>query len=296
MFFFKPKPKYDELLPPPPPPDENIDEELEEELKEKPKFFDKVLGPEEEKPETFPEQEEFNSLVKDLNTEISTKRTSKKVDSFKKEKEAKQKISKKAKPLGKTKQIKDKQPKKIVDEIEDLKPDLDKDFEESIEFKLPKELEFDKEYVELPDTLEEFNIKDTAKFDDGFEFNQQAKKPKELLEAEEEIQDAIKKIKSQDKLSFFSRLFKKSAKTKDFEFSHEEQLSELPETDEILMINNKLSKARESLIKFDLETAKKYYVEIMKIYSQVPPDKKAKVYHDIRDFYYERKSAEELKI
>jgi hypothetical protein len=45
---------------------------------------------------------------------------------------------------------------------------------------------------------------------------------------------------------------------------------------------------------FKFDEAKRRYIEIMKMYNELEPKKKSKVYHDIKDLYYERKSAEKF--
>ena len=45
---------------------------------------------------------------------------------------------------------------------------------------------------------------------------------------------------------------------------------------------------------FKFEEAKKIYIDIMGSYKELDPKQKAKVYQDIKDLYYERKSAEKF--
>ena len=68
------------------------------------------------------------------------------------------------------------------------------------------------------------------------------------------------------------------------------------EADKVSMIQNDIKKAREALMGFDLETAKMNYIEIIKLYNNIKPEEQAKVYRDIKELYFERKSAEELKV
>jgi len=114
-----------------------------------------------------------------------------------------------------------------------------------------------------------------------------ASKPKEVAEAQEEIKDAIEKIKAMQKHTFFSRLF---AKNKKPPASNLLQGSNIPKVQEII------DKSREALTKMDLESAKSHYLEIIKVYNKMIPEEQAKVYNDIKDLYLERKSAEEIKI
>ena len=45
-------------------------------------------------------------------------------------------------------------------------------------------------------------------------------------------------------------------------------------------------------MEFNFEEAKRIYVEIMGLYNNMEPKEKQEVYEDIKDLYYERKSAE----
>ena|SRR3989338_3120442 len=148
--------------------------------------------------------------------------------------------------------------------------------------KLPK--------IELPETLEELDIQDLDKESEmGFEA-----KPQEIVEAEEEIKSAIDNIKYQERPSLFKRLFtKKKAEEK---IGENYIIPELPEINKVSAIQNNIKKAREALMEFDLKTAKQTYLEIMEIYNNIGPEEQVKVYHDIKELYSERKSAEGLKV
>lgn len=120
-------------------------------------------------------------------------------------------------------------------------------------------------------------------------------KPQEIIEAEEEIKSAIEKIKEREKTSLFKKFF--PTKPKAQESIVEEHLApESPEVYGIGMVQENIKEARLSLAKFDLESAKKYYLEIMKMYNKMEPEEKSKVYKDVNNLYFERKSAEELKM
>ena len=176
---------------------------------------------------------------------------------------------------------------------------------EDLDFGLQKGPEEHK--IEFPGSLEDFDIESELK---------QKSKPKEILEAEDEIQNAIEKIKKWDggereererassraqltsskfpeKPSILKRLFSKKVKE---EAPEKHIMLELPVIDDVSRIQSKISEARQALMKFDLETAKRDYIEIMKKYNNLKPVEQAKVYHDIKDLYFERKSAEELKV
>ena len=68
------------------------------------------------------------------------------------------------------------------------------------------------------------------------------------------------------------------------------------EEDDLAAIKKMIGNARSALMNLDLEAAKNDYMEIMLAYNKLKPEDQAKVYHEIRDLYYERKNAEELKV
>ncbi len=298
MLFFKSK-KYDEILPPPPP-----EAELEE--IEKPELFDEVIKP--EKVKETKEEAEFEDLLKEVKA-LKPKKVSKKLKTISKEKKLivkpkiikKQvkKIKEKKIPIKKiipVKRLKEKAPVKKIVPIKVKKttkkqkafelPELEELGLKEPKFELSKEEPTEKE-IELPETLEDFDIEDLGK-----ELELEPKtKPKELIEAEDEIKSAIEKIRYKERPSLFKRLF-----TKEKIEETGPLMLESPEVDGVSKIKNDLNKAREALMKFDLDTAKKNYIEIMGIYNNLRPEEQAKIYHEIRDLYFERKSAEELKV
>ena len=172
-------------------------------------------------------------------------------------------------------------------------PELKEDFGlENLGFELPKEIEEPEKGIELPDELEDFDVGDAGKelgIESDFDKNlgQESANPNEILEAQEEIKSAIEKIKSKEKPSFFSRLF--AGREPERSYS-------APATDKVSIIQSNIRKAKEALDRLDLEAARKNYIEIMKVYNSINPEEQAKVYHDIRELYFERKSAEELKV
>src|SRR3989344_3637527 len=60
-------------------------------------------------------------------------------------------------------------------------------------------------------------------------------------------------------------------------------------------IQKRINDARNALMDFNLQRARESYIEIMNIYNHLKPEEQAKVYNEIRDLYFERKSAEQLK-
>ncbi|MBI2658611.1 hypothetical protein HYX05_00730 [Candidatus Woesearchaeota archaeon] len=275
MLFFKPRHKPAEIILPPP--------DFKEELKERPKFFDELVK--KPKSETFTEEEEFNRLVRELNEGLKPLSEKSKPISEKKAATKKQKLSKKeikklkitTKSVQSKRLIKARPMKRAKRQKTDIAEDgLDL---EDLDFGLSKELDETK----LPETLEDFDV--------GKEFRQETK-PKEILDAEEEIQSAIEKIKKREKPSILKSLFSRRRE----EVRERPLMPELPSAGNISTIQSKINDARQALMSFDLEAAKRSYIEVMRMYNNMASEEKAKVYHDIKELYSERKSAEELKV
>jgi|SRR3989338_4131276 len=162
-----------------------------------------------------------------------------------------------------------------------------------------KEDRFAKELEELDEIgkepvkiNEEYEIQELKNPDD-YGFSKEAKIPEERVKDEKEIQDAIEGIKKKEKKpSILRKLFKSREK--------EERVLETPgimpsfdeKADEVETIEEKLHKARLALMDFKFDEAKKIYIDIMRIYNGVDNKKKSRVYQDIKDLYYERKTAE----
>ncbi len=289
MLFFKTKPKNDELLPPPPPP---TDADLEKEFDNKNDFFDEIVE-EEPSQETFPGEEEFTDAVEKFDKKAVQKRP-------KPEKEAGKKINK---PAAKKQRIAEKAAIKQVKlakakgpKIKTVKsqkagpePEEKSSYMEEFSFDLPKELSIDEDKIELPDTLEELHANNDL----------EAGKPDEILEARKEIKSAIDRIKEQEKPSIFRRLFGKKEIPKEPPMKVPIKENILPEPIYVGKASNmqdSINKTRLALMKFDLEDAKNNYVEVMKAYNSLKPEEQAKFYEDIKELYFERKSAEKLKV
>ncbi len=152
----------------------------------------------------------------------------------------------------------------------------------------PKEefYDLDKDFDFVPEQAE---FQDLEELDIGNLKVEEEIKPREIEEAEEEIASAIEGVKKHDKKSFFSSLFKKK------DVSEHELIPEI-ETDDLDDIKKRINDTRNALMNLDLEVAKKDYIEIMWLYNKLKPEDQVKVYHEIRDLYYERKNAEELKV
>ena len=164
------------------------------------------------------------------------------------------------------------------------KIDFDKELEVLEKLKLPVKDEVKGMELEVP----EFKLP-AEKFE-------KITMPKGVVKDEEEIQKAISGMKKVKKKPFIPlSWFKKKGKPV-------EQKIETPEVmprtydkiDYIEEIEEKIHKARLALMDFKFDDAKRVYIEIMTMYKELEPKGKAKVYQDIKDLYYERKSAEKF--
>jgi len=115
-------------------------------------------------------------------------------------------------------------------------------------------------------------------------------KPKELDDAKNEINEAIEKIKRKEKKSVFSRIFWKKNKAPE-SVSYQAPIP----ADNLSAVKAKIAMIREALMKFDTENAKMLYKEAMDIYNSMSHEDQAEVYNDIKEVYFERKSAEQFK-
>ncbi len=331
MLFFKRKQKADEFLPPPPPPAEEMEKKSEESL-----FLNEssnvlktedVEFPEYKKAKTIKNNDQRPKTIKRLqkgkkevegNKKANLKKTARKLKinvgkiTKKKEIPVQKEMLKQTKRDVKSKSIK---PKVLAKKT--IEPDLESNFD----FDLKEDLE---DLGKIKD-MSEFSQIDNLDVDQVAEQLEQSQaKSSVVSEAQDEIKDAIEKIKKIDRPSFFSRLFSKSAGFRE-SWDNEKLLMEsrliralpnfegsiekAPEkrsaevympgssnVDKLTSIQNRINEARQALMKFDLEAAKKKYIDVMRIYIEIDPKEQAKVYQDIRDLYFERKNAEELKI
>lgn len=287
MLFFKQKQKTDELLPPPPP---DLELELERELKSKPKFFDSPADT--EKPNPFPEEDEFTSLIEDLEGKPDK-------ISIKKDKVIDKKPAKSDKPqLKEIKLLKKKiarfgsAKKKIVKKTKgrSMKQMPDADLGEVDEGEeLPEDLQENK--VEAMGNLSEFDFGhiETA----GKDWNVGFDKPKEVLEAEEEIKSAIDKMKiMEEKPSFFKKFFPKKQAMQESNIVKEATIPKPISAGSLPLIQGKINEARQLLMRLDLDGARASYTDIMKSYNSLKPEDQIKVYQDIKTLYFDRKNAE----
>jgi len=172
------------------------------------------------------------------------------------------------------------------------KPFLDKFFGKKEEKQIDKELREIERIVPKPAKKEKIEPLDIKSDIPDVKFDQDVEKPHEVLEAEKEIQRAIEGIKRVSKKKpFIKRLFGKKKSEEKTEFP--EVIPRVEENaDVIYLIEGKLHMVRLALMDFKFDDAQKIYIEIMKMYNDLDLEKKAKVYDDIKDLYYERKTAE----
>jgi len=106
----------------------------------------------------------------------------------------------------------------------------------------------------------------------------------------DEIRKAIGKVQKGRKPSAIKDLLRKK------ELETIETPEVMPKTydkiDYLQDIEEKMHKSRLALMDFKFKDAKMIYIEIMKAYNLLEPKEKSKVYNNIKDLYYERKTAE----
>lgn len=294
MLFSKLKPKSDELLPPPPPfPSMELEEkEISRGISQK----------------KAPKDDEFEDLFNEVKS-LRKERKKAALPKPAKERKVSAKLPKEKiqvkKPIIKTlkkeilpikkpsKAIKLALKKEITSKKQKMPAKMPEGFgieelqiPESGEIKLEHGMEFP-EVAKEPD-LDFGNI--GREYPENLEFDRELiqSKPREIQEAEDEIKSAIEKIKNNERPSFLKRLFAGKG--------NGNELPQIYEKDDVSAIQGRINMARESLMKFDIDGARKSYIEIMKIYRRITPEEQAKVYHEVKDLYFERKSAEQLNV
>jgi len=116
----------------------------------------------------------------------------------------------------------------------------------------------------------------------------------DITKAQEEIKESIESLKEKKRPSIVSGLFKKKEKIEWKIETPEVMPRTFDKIDYVEDIEEMLHKARLLLMDFKFDDAKRAYLEIMRMYSSLDPKDKSKVYNDVRDLYYERKSAEKF--
>ena len=209
------------------------------------------------------------------------------------------KLEQKKSFFGKLFGKKDEELEKELEELDEIMP------EPGLAAKKLPELRIPKAKGESPTALERAKpLKDIS----------QAKLPKiefeekdfdGIKEAEDEIKKAIDGMKEKNKASIIGRLFKrkeeqpKESKIYDITDSGKIEMPEvMPRTfdkiDHVQEIEERIHKARMCLMDFKFDDAKRVYMEIMRLYNSLSQKDRYKVYQDIGDLYYERKSAEKF--
>ena len=175
-------------------------------------------------------------------------------------------------------------------------------------YKIEKELEdLEKELLQNLEGIKEegfkveedpFGIEEKApeKIDfpkkQGISKERKIEKLPEIVQAENEINVAINGLKTKPKKPLI-RFFKIGKK---------KRLKQVPmpsiavPVDDLEAVNHKIHDARVALMDLNIAKAKNLYIKIMRLYNNLSPQKKARVYEKIRDLYIERKNAEKLNI
>ena len=125
-----------------------------------------------------------------------------------------------------------------------------------------------------------------------------------IKESEDEIKKAIDGMKERSRAPIIGRLLKRKEEQPKEQISdiNEPWKIETPEVmprtfekiDHVQEIEERVHKARMCLMDFKFDDAKRIYMEIMKLYNSLSQKDRYKVYQDIGDLYYERKSAEKF--
>jgi len=116
----------------------------------------------------------------------------------------------------------------------------------------------------------------------------------DIKKAQEEIKKSIESIQGKKKVPVMGGLFKKKEKAEQSLGTPEVMPRTFEKIDYVQEIEERMHKARLLLMDFKFDDAKRNYMEIMRMYNSLDPKDRSKVYNDIRDLYYERKSAEKF--
>jgi len=147
---------------------------------------------------------------------------------------------------------------------------------------------------EFPDNLESMEM------DMDSELQDLMQEPHEISLDEREIMEAIGKAKISQR-GLIGRLKQKLYLIRQKKAKTEEKVYDIGQRQNAEIsyglenIQKRIDDARSALMDFNLQKAREMYIEIMNIYNHLKPEEQAKVYGEIRDLYFERKSAEQLK-
>lgn len=269
-----------DILPPPPPfPDIEKEYERVKEAKKTPKSVEKQKQEEQKKRKNGGEKAREKKVFNFFRGIGLVKKEKKQMESWRKREEREKGLL-----------VEQKKPKNpILGDIfirKKEEDELDKELEE-----LEKEgslLEKERIKPAIKD-MPELEIPDIEMLEKGLE------KPGEVVKAEEEIQRAIRGLKGKKKGPYIVKgLFKKKKQIRDEVEIPEVMPRTYDKIDHVLIIEEKIHKTRLALMDFKFDEAKKVYMDVMRIYNNLERKKKDKVYQDIKDLYYERKSAEKF--
>lgn len=180
--------------------------------------------------------------------------------------------------------------------IELPKPEQKKSFFGKLFGKKDEEFEMELEELEEIKPWPKEPIKDISEINLPEMEIEESVKPVDLEKAQEEIRKSIESMQREKREPSIGRLFRKKEKEKVTEKIETPEV--MPRTfdkiDHVQEIEERVHKARMCLMDFKFGDAKKAYMEIMRLYNSLSQKDRYKVYQDIRDLYYERKSAEKF--
>lgn len=311
-----------DILPPPPPfPDIGIDkkpnaaeeawkrseQKKEQDRKKKLELEAQKVIEKNKKEEQIKKQKEMQKRLQEKEEKFAAKREKTKlpelISGVDKEMAEFSKLEQKKSFFGNIFGKKDEELEKELEELEEIRS------EPRIIAKKPPELTIPKAKVKSSKIMQK------AKLTKPLQDISQVKFPKlefekginlsEMEKDEEEIKKAIDGMKEKSRTPSISRLFKrKEDQPKESDifditcYGKIETPEVMPRTfdkiDHVQEIEERIHKARMHLMDFKFDDSKRIYLEIMNLYNILSQKDKYKVYQDIRDLYYERKSAEKF--
>jgi len=259
-----------DILPPPPPfPDIGMEDK-------------EIVEPK------IPKKKEEISKKRKLEIEGREKEKRKEELKFRQKQEKTQKKLEKEKPMSEPESEIPKAKGQILSRIDDRK--IQKPERKTIFGKFfgkKEKIELDKELGDL----EKLNVKEET---NGKKLEIPVFEFPEIEKNKKEIQKAISGLKVKKRSFIPKNLFKKKERVEGRIETPEVMPRTYDKIDYVEEIEVKMHKARLALMDFKFEEAKSVYIEIMRMYNQLESKKRLKVYQDIKDLYYERKSAEKF--
>ena len=210
------------------------------------------------------------------------------------------KLEQKKSFFGKLFGKKDEELEKELEELEETVPEPGLAAKEFPELRIPKAKGKSPKALERAKPLKDISQAKLheAEFEEGMGLD-------EMKKDEEEIKKAIDGMKEKSKAPIIGRFFKRKKEgPEEYMISRVtgagkiETPGVMPRTfekiDHVQEIEERVHKARMCLMNFKFDDAKRIYIEIMGLYNSLSQKDRYKVYQDIRDLYYERKSAEKF--